>query len=229
MPWHIQEMSKDFDMYLPKWPAMFVRGDSLTKEQAFEIIRRTDLFFDSIFEGFNSASPDLKKKFSVPLAQQGFGKFSKWCECWGYIRSSYLRNDWIDSNYIGGPHGWCHPDGKIQSFYNIGKYPSVEDILSDWQVVAEQFPFLTLTATIFSGEMTESGIEPLFDVVVKDGQATMSKTSFKDVQALLSEKDESKKFAGLFRILRGESPVSGVPTEWIEELSKQFQASISKL
>ncbi len=31
---------------LPKWPQMLVTGDSLTIEQAKEIIRRTDRFFE---------------------------------------------------------------------------------------------------------------------------------------------------------------------------------------
>ena len=33
------------DRGLPKWPQMLVTGASVTKEQALEIIRRTDSFF----------------------------------------------------------------------------------------------------------------------------------------------------------------------------------------
>lgn len=40
-------MENLLDRGLPKWPQMLVTGASVTKEQALEIIRRTDSFFSS--------------------------------------------------------------------------------------------------------------------------------------------------------------------------------------
>lgn len=159
------DLTDYFDRYLPKWPAMFVYGARVETEQAKEIIRRTDTFFyypdgkDSKFlrsmaDNFGwrvdrwsmrSLNPDRDKHTEI---------LNQWLVRWEYIELEYIRNDWISSLFVYGPNGWCHPDGIIQYAFNVGKWPSVEDLYNEWSKVAEAFPFLSLRVQLHDREST---------------------------------------------------------------------------
>jgi len=166
---------------LPKWSQMIVTGKPVTEEQALEIIRRTDFFF--LWGGHTGNNEDFEKQAAeiVGMPWQNFGDPSldsmdalvMWQQKWGVIFTEYVTNDWLSSAFACGPHGWCHPNGTIGYADNVGKWPTVSDILDDWSKLAVEFPFLDLVAVLTENECCEHG-EPLIAVTVKDGDADLS-------------------------------------------------------
>lgn len=176
---------------LPKWPQMLVTGQSVTPEQAKEIIFRTDSFLTDSYDLAGGNNKDFtewyqeragldryvvrdwqdqseeakaKRKKNWP-----FGRLVR--ERIGHIDTSYVSNDWASCCFVWGAHGWCSPEGRIHFVDNVGKWPAVEDVLNDWTSLAKEFPFLDLTATLMSGEGSEEESVPVVNIVVRDGTA----------------------------------------------------------
>lgn len=179
---------------LPKWPQMVVTGKRLREDFALEVIRRTDSWFVSGY-GCNDHEGDrrLAQRFRMPhyhdYAEQrpeGFDwracwdRCDRWKKAWGAIETQYVHNAWIGSSFIHGPHGWCHPDGEIYNIDNVGKWPSVEEIRDDWQLLATAFPFLDLTVTLMSGEECEDDVTPIVAICVLDGQVRLMEPTIGD-------------------------------------------------
>lgn len=175
---------------LPKWPQMLVTGTTLPVEQALEIIRRTDSFF--IWGGGNDhafndqakafvrqpeapfrSSPEWKNR-SEEEWSEAFRKFFNeeipaWKGKWGFINTQYVINSWISCAYIGGPHGWCHPDGTIGYSNNVGKWPSVKEVFEEWKMLAEAFPFIEVEATLMDREYCEEDPQPVVSFLIRNG------------------------------------------------------------
>ena len=167
---------------LPKWPQMRVLGKKITEEQAFEIIRRTDTF---MYHGYKYSSNDhqgdleMAKMLGMTLREDDGGEFEdsqyyeefrKWVEEWGSIQNEYVTNNWLSSAFIGGPHGWCNPNGNIYYEDNIGKWPEIEYVLKEWEKIAEAFPFLNLDAVLYNGESGEIGNIPIIRFHIENGK-----------------------------------------------------------
>ena len=186
-----------FNLGLPKWPALLVVGSPVTRQQAMEIIIRTDgLYFSSNDREFDK---QLNEYFyDIQIDEAGYGEDKKaiakklnvaendWNAIFEYQRMkaeeigrlglSYLNNSQIVSSWIGGPHGWCDWQGNIHTRnYNIGKWPSVEEVYNDWVTIAEAFPFLDLRCQLLNSEAGEEVDEqkPVVEFVVKDGKVEM--------------------------------------------------------
>ena len=172
---------------LPKWPQMIVTGPSIAEDLALEVIRRTDAWFVS-GQGCNDHAGDrrLARRFRMPHFRDHsvqhpddfdwgahWDRGERWTKAWGAIATTYVRNSWIGSSFIHGPHGWCHPDGTLHHIDNVGKWPSVEEIRTDWQTLATAFPFLVLTVTLMSGEECEEDARPVVAMRVADGQVRL--------------------------------------------------------
>ena len=168
-----------------KWPQMIVTGTPVTLEQAKEIIRRTDSFFRHGGGGNNQEYEKavckllgikrLDDLWEIEDTQQRMKAFSKQEEHtesrlkkWQYIETEYVYNSWISSCFVGGPHGWCHPDGTIGYIDNIGKWPSAEDVINEWSLIAKEFPFLDLIVKLVEDE--GDGVAAGY-ISVKDGYA----------------------------------------------------------
>lgn len=174
------------DYGLPKWPQMLVSGRAVTPDQAKEIIRRTDNFMTSGYGGNDHAwnrrtkqllgMPDddfsVTKDYTADQRNALWRKIDAWREAWGVIHTEYVRNSWLSCSFIGGPHGWCRPDGRIGFTDNVGKWPSAEDVTKDWQTLATAFPFLRLAATLMSGECCDDHRAPVCTILVRGGEAT---------------------------------------------------------
>lgn len=159
---------------LPKWPGMVVTGDRVTPDRAMEIIVRTDSL------NFCLNDHAFERHLNEAL---GVGKHSRHSDTWDWdkleeVRASlgcldgleYLRNSRIGSSWIGGPHGWCDWDGTIGcNNYNIGKWPTCEDVFGEWEAIARAFPFLCLRCQLFDGETCEEGIRPVVEYSVGGG------------------------------------------------------------
>lgn len=178
---------------LPKWPQMRVSGPPVTPEQASEIIRRTDTFISHGYDGNDRAwnrharllmGIPQEKKIDFPRDDATeeeraafrdswnnyYADLQKWQEDWGVISTGYVHNSWISCCFVGGPHGWCSPSGDIYFRDNVGKWPSPEELVKDWAVLAQEFPFLDLEAVFMSGESCEDYIRPVFGLLVREGR-----------------------------------------------------------
>ncbi len=184
-----------------KWPQMLTTGVPIAPDQAIEIIRRTDAFFS--YQGGNDrnfrrafttalripvldmeGSMELREKLGqedyFKLLQQSYADMAAWHERWGFISDiEYIRPHWVASAFIGGPHGFVHPDGKIGYVDNIGKWPAAEEVDRDWRIIAAAFPFLDIGVSLIAEE-GEGGVAARF--TVKDGEVTWVDTSI-DVHA----------------------------------------------
>jgi hypothetical protein len=156
---------------LPKWPALVVVGEPVTPEQAQEIIIRTDsLYFSSNDRRFEE---DLYKTLGVTFKDYS----PDWHELddrrkeYQVLDIDYLQNHRIVSSWIGGPHGWCFWNGRIGTHnYNIGKWPSVEEVEKEWKMIARAFPYLQLQAQLFDGEVGEEQTSPIVTFTIERGK-----------------------------------------------------------
>jgi hypothetical protein len=192
-------MEKYFNIGLPKWPALIVKGKSVTREQAMEILIRTDdLWFSSNDREFEAQLNEILLDLDyVPREYSGddkaiadklgldstngenFAKISEYKDSktsdLNRLDLHYLKNRRIVSSWIGGPHGWCDWEGNINCRnYNIGKWPSVEEVYNEWVTIAKAFPYLELSAQLYNGETSEEDSSPVIEFNIKDGKVEMS-------------------------------------------------------
>ena len=183
--------SKFFEIGLPKWPRMAVIGDPVTIEQAAEILVRTQCWSyihcndhqwnDAVAEisGYPQELPYNEQPTDTDTRMTMFNQLwalrDKWVAEHRIIPNlEYLHNDQIASCYIGGPHGWCNWNGHIGcNDYNIGKWPSVETVYDEWQLIATTFPYLSLRCQLFSEHENGNAGAPLVQFNIDDGGATM--------------------------------------------------------
>lgn len=164
------------DRGLPKWPAFTVYGKRVTAEQAMEIIIRTDYVFGYISCNDRDWIRQIARVIGLPLTDDFLGYDDKalraFAEKIGHISTEYTSNHRVMSSYIGGPHGWIDWSGNVFcNSYNIGKWPSVEEVFNEWSKIAEAFPYLELTNQLFSGEAgSDEEIHPVVEFEVKGGK-----------------------------------------------------------
>jgi hypothetical protein len=160
---------------LPKWPGLLVVGEPVTLEQAEEIIIRTaSLHFSSNDKAFlrdlyKAADIELEADYPWPEWKSMQAAESKY----KVLPLDYLHNSQIVSSYIGGPHGWCDWEGHIGcNNYNIGKWPSVENVFNEWSLIAAAFSFLKLKSQLFNGETSENEngeLQPVVQFNINEG------------------------------------------------------------
>lgn len=172
----------EHEIGLTKWPALIVTGEKVTQEQAIEIIIRTqdfnfftnDWHFLQEIEAVCGIPTD---KYDAPIEelQNRWDRIEAVCEEYQCLKLEYLYNSQICSSYVGGPHGWCNWYGDIfTNSYNIGKWPSVEAVLNEWQQIATAFPFLKLTSQLCDGEHCEDSVKPVIQFEIKDGEVKVT-------------------------------------------------------
>lgn len=167
---------------LPKWPAFVVKGEAVTQEQAAEIIIRTSRSLDFSY-ACNDRDWCRQLNEAVGLAADPFGgakggweQVQEVDKRYGLLSLEYLGNGCIASAYIGGPGGWIDWTGNVRTGpgQNIGKWPSCEAVLEDWQKIAAAWPFLDLRCQLWSAESGEEGpSHAVIEYVVKDGTVTV--------------------------------------------------------
>lgn len=182
-----------FEIKLPKWPCLIVKGQPVTKDQAKSILIRTDdlsfstndyRFAAELYKLFYGVSSDFSLTDVSLYHFFKKGDTYDWKECdklekkvfkeLGKLDLEYLHNKRIVSSWIGGTHGWCSWNGYIgTNNYNIGKWPSVESVYNDWKKIARAFPFIDLQCQLLSGETCEEDNRPLIQFNVKKGKVKM--------------------------------------------------------
>ena len=237
-----EEKIQELTSRLPKWPQMLVTGTPVTQEQAIEIILRTDDFFfwhNGNNHEFIKAADKVLGMPREPEYQEGYDasmeyadkmdEYRKQRKC---ISSTYITNCWISSSYIGGPHGWCHPDGNIGFADNVGKWPSVEEVKEDWDKVAAAFPFLELEVTLMSGENCEYESTPVVSMLIRNGEVTLVDptdrnllTEFGRERPVSSNIEEHIRKTFAFSDLTGEN---AIPLDELKKWSLWYDAKLKK-
>lgn len=171
---------------LTKWPRLLVKGEPVTREQANEILIRTYSWSPCINDReWEEQVCALGDEYGMPVYAPHRLKPGEYGERWreiegrrqaareraGILDLHYLGNQRIASSWIGGPHGWCDWDGRIGcSDYNIGKWPSLEEVCEDWATIAAAFPYLDLHAQL----VTDEGAGVVAATwAVRNGEATL--------------------------------------------------------
>lgn len=98
-------------------PYYRMRGRSVTKEQAFDIIRRTDEYFNCYTD---------------------IGEHRDYISNWNF--SNWL----IDKNHFPEGYGWIHVDGTVGSDGITMEYPTEEEFVIEWFEKLRAFPYLDL-------------------------------------------------------------------------------------
>jgi hypothetical protein len=167
---------------LPKWAGFMVWGESVTKEQAEEIILRTTRL------DLSSNSPQTEKMLydvmGISYTTQEKGR-RPWAD-YESVRATqdridslvdrleYLSNSNILSAYVGGPGGWVDWEGNVGcKDRNIGKRACCHDAYREWSLIAEAFPYLDLTCHLYNGEHSEWRAKPVIEYRIKDGKVTV--------------------------------------------------------
>lgn len=208
-----------FELDLPKWPALLVVGKPVTREQAMEIIIRTDnLFFSSNDRSFNKQlneyfydleiTDDSYGGDRVAIAKKLKVQENDYNAIWKYreekesevnpLNLAYLGNEQIVSSWIGGPHGWCDWNGNIGTRnYNIGKWPSVEEVYKDWVQIAEAFPFLELTSQLLNCEAGDDDTinQAVVEFRIKNGEVEMIEPTELITVAQFGDADMYRRFS----------------------------------
>ncbi len=142
-------------MELTKWPRLLVTGQTVTEEQANEILIRTSNLW-LLHTNDREWTTTVGDVLGVENGRLGFWTpesiraAAEGLRCLGL---QWLYTSRIASSWIGGPHGWCDWDGTIGcATYNIGKHPDVESVTEEWQAIAAAFPFLDLRAQLVTDE-----------------------------------------------------------------------------
>lgn len=126
---------------------VIIKGSSVTKEQATDIILRTDKCFygDVSLRQIDSYMEEL-----IPLIELlpfSLENKKEWEKEWGLVNGiSIFRNDWVCTTENKG-NGWCSPDGTL--FYNQEVSGNVIQIEKELTILAAAFPFLELSCIIY--------------------------------------------------------------------------------
>lgn len=220
-------MTELTDRGLPKWPQMLVTGKPVPVSVAKEIIRRTDTFFTLGYGGNDHGFvSEWQKRLGLPRSEDVRGDWASFSlkeeafqKRWQSVCTEYVFNSWVSCAWVGGAHGWCHPDGTIGFTNNVGKWPSIEAVLRDWEVLAEAFPMLELGVTLMDNEESCGG-SPVVSILVNAGKAELVDPEKVDVHAghqRLADFDFASGFA------RREE--TGIPLSWLRDWEQQFKTA----
>lgn len=145
------------DVNLGKWPRIVVTGAPVTQEQADDIIVRTTALFP-LFSNDKAWLRQVQTMFGIDPGRE-FESGRAAARRLHTIDLHYLENHQITSTWWGGPHGWVDWDGTVGcATWNVGKWPSADELTEDWSAIAAAFPYLDLEAWAFD---PEPEVEPL--------------------------------------------------------------------
>lgn len=112
---------KDTDVSYVRRPYYRMRGKPVSKEQAFDIIRRTDNFLGWIKE--------IEKHEDFV----GNINFDNWL---------------IHKNHYPRGYGWIHTDGKVGTNAITQKYPTIKEFVCEWLKYMIAFPYLDVVVAL---------------------------------------------------------------------------------
>jgi hypothetical protein len=233
----VEELSA---LRLPKWPQMRVWGEDVTVEQAKEIIFRTDSFFRTSSQDMgNDCRPNWADwaRVQIGLASPDISRLThaerydmdhEVSQALGAITTYYVRNSWADSSYVYGAYGWCSPEGKIFYCDNVGKWPSANEILEEWEQLAAAFPFVKAAVVVMSAEHCEAS-EPVFAIKIEGGAAnavTADEVVMPDLDFSRDAEDLSAVLGLMFWAFKKAG--NAVPDDWLPEIAEKIKPVVEK-
>lgn len=219
-----------FKISLPKWPECRVDGVSVTKEQAQEILIRTqDFHFSTNDERFaRDCLRTLGVKVTDKYPYHDLDEIAQKREEYKCLDIFYLRNERIASCYIGGPNGWLDWDGTVyQTGRNIGKWPDVASVYNEWKLIAKTFPYLDLRCQLFNGEGYEEGNLAVVEFVVKSGKVRMKLPTDELLPQNPKTKEQNFKQMIQSRFLSGDLGERGITLEGFRQALEQTKKSLT--
>lgn len=150
-----------YEVELPKWPRLMVRGRNIRPEQADLVILRTSSFHGGMTCNERKVNSMLRRAFGVTSEPHGSGWYDEWdavAESLGALDLHYVHNDQIASLSSDGPHGWVSWGGQVHcpGMPLLGKWPKVGELTDDWRRIAHAFPFLDLRAQLVAEEWDDA-------------------------------------------------------------------------
>ena len=236
---------------LPKWPQCLITGPAVTVEQAKDIIFRTDLFLTSLSKyagGNNHRWNEWARKelghdaLDYELPQNpSEADYAKMRASWDtvdmvrkqlrVVSTEFVGNSWASCAYIFGPHGWCHPSGKIYFCDNVGKWPEVKEVIADVETIGEAFPYVEFWLTLMDGEQfSDEPKSPVVTMHLKDGKVELFEGTLEPFEGVVHTRGLDG-LAGAARSMAfgNHSREQGLPDQWIKELGEKTRPLIKQL
>lgn len=227
-------MDDPFAFDLGKRPRMLVTGLPVTVDQAREIIRRTDSFFRGEYGNDHDFIARVEATLGIPHDYSlgdnpeicSYEKWKElhgsWSKKWGLVNLECVYNSWISAYE---PNGWCYPDGSICWAGNVGRWPTVKDVFSDWVALSQAFPFLDIGVTLMNeGPYPPSAdeIKKLVSFRIEKGVAAAVDPKIEDVHAghpiVQFRGYKEPEYSGFDKPLELEC---GIPLHWIEQWAEE--------
>jgi hypothetical protein len=172
-----------FDIDLGKWPRLLALGKILSIEQTYEVIVKTTNLWNICTNSYSLLSTNrllkLMSSDNFTITSEKLYSSNIPEEDWIFNKElDYLHNSQFYSSWIGGRHGWLNWNGTIRtSNYNIGKWPSVNDVLNDVITLKTQFPFLDVTFQLVDITEEDKDVEihtPLVEYTISPDSTDIS-------------------------------------------------------
>lgn len=151
-----------------KWPGLLIWGEPVSEEYALEVIRRTDYShmhnvttndneFENEFQWLVFGAVRNYADFNTnPVSRDAYwSAVDSAYNALGALELDHLAQEWIATCYVGGNNGWMHPDGKILNFKNFGKWPSVDEIQQELDMIVRAFPDLCMNLAWWDKEYSQ--------------------------------------------------------------------------
>ncbi len=184
-----------------------------------------------IDDEIGECSPAERKSFFERLAG-AFWEFTleeEVRERLGILVLNYMDNNHASTSYVYGPNGWCWPDGTIYFSANIGKWPSIEEVHKEWQLIAETFPYLDLHVTLMSGEHCEEDIKPLVNLRIVGGVATVCEPDLSVHTPVNLTFDHTKESPDWPKRMFDDDFGIGLPYEWYDDYAKIVRKTVEEI
>lgn len=182
----IEEKFKNID--LPKWPSLHMTSNTVVDhDTVLDIITRSDRFITHYSMQKIIMERDLKEIVEF-WNKSGLNKIFKlgdnnikdhiiidgiFEKKLNSVYYNMLPMDRIYSNFVYGSNGWIDINGLIHFQLNVGKWPSIEELVRDFQTIIEEWS-LPFNATIYNGEHMETYIQPVLNFISDGNDLTLT-------------------------------------------------------
>ena len=130
-------------LHYTRRPYYQMRGRSVSREQAFDIIRRTDNFFNWDMETIGN-----RKEF---------------------VRCINFDNWLIMKNHYPKGYGWIHADGTVGANAITQKWPTLKEFVEEWFYKLKAFPYLDLVIGITNWDEISWDEDDTFEKAIQMG------------------------------------------------------------
>lgn len=155
-----------------KWPGCIITGNKITQEQAMQVMIATDhTLVSPLYSSQTNATRGGILGYtgmSLIFDDNGSikdGMMGMWAE-WRYFLIK--QANWMELRYLYNSFwsdSWVDMEGEIYQYNNLGKYPFIEEVLHEFYTIQKVFPFLQLTAQLYSDEVCY--VRSVHDITIK--------------------------------------------------------------